>query len=90
MLLGHGAAAGKEGHEEDDTAEDHEDDRDVEVGAVQEIQVVSRPDLNVSPQTNDSQAGQGEQEVEHQDKILDTTVPTTVHVDSQKGLFRLG
>ena len=83
MLLHHGAAASKEGHEEDDAAEDNEDDRDVEVGAVEEVQVVSRPDLNVSPQTNHSEASQGEQEVEHQDKILDTTVPTTIHADTR-------
>ena len=83
MLLRHGAAASKEGHEEDDAAEDNEDDRDVEVGAVEEVQVVSRPDLNVSPQAHHSEASQGEQEVEHEDKILDTTVTTTIHADTR-------
>ena len=89
LLLRHGAAASKEGHEEDDAAKDDEDDGDVEVGAVEEVQIVPRRNLHVGPQPHDGEASQGEQEVEYQDKILDTAVSTTVHADANSKLFRL-
>ena len=89
LLLSHGAAASKEGHKEDDAAEDNEDDGDVEVGGVEEVKIVPRRNLHVGPQPRDGEASQGEQEVEHQDKILDTAVSTTVHADANSKLFRL-
>ena len=79
VLLSQCAAARTEGHDEDDAAEDNEEDGDVEVGAVEEVEIMSGPDLDVGPEPHYGEAGQGEQEVEHQEEILDTAVAGTLH-----------
>ena len=59
--------------------QDDEKYRDVEVGAVQEVEVVLGPELDVGPEPHDDEAGQREQEVEEEDDILDAGVATRVH-----------
>ena len=53
--------------------------RDVEVSAVQEVEVVPGPELDVGAEPHDDEAGQREQEVEDEDDVLDAGVATRVH-----------
>ena len=59
--------------------QDDEKYRDVEVSAVQEVEVVLGPELDVGAEPHDDEAGQREQEVEDEDDILDAGVATRVH-----------
>ena len=59
--------------------QDDEKYRDVEVSAVQEVEVVLGPELDVGAEPQDDEAGQREQEVEEEDDILDAGVATRVH-----------
>ena len=59
--------------------QDDEKYRDVEVSAVQEVEVVLGPELDVGAEPHDDEAGQREQEVEEEDDILDAGVATRVH-----------
>ena len=59
--------------------QDDEKYRDVEVSAVQEVEVVPGPELDVGAEPHDDEAGQREQEVEDEDDVLDAGVATRVH-----------
>ena len=59
--------------------QDDEKYRDVEVSAVQEVEVVLGPELDVGAEPHNDEAGQREQEVEEEDDILDAGVATRVH-----------
>jgi len=71
------SAAAEEGYDEHQGADDDQDDRSVEVGVAQKVQILGHVDLDVGTNTNEGHTRQEKDEVEEKDNILDENVATT-------------
>jgi len=71
------SAAAEEGDDEHQGANDDQDDRSVEVGVAQKVQILSHVDLDVGTNSNEGHTRQEKDEVEEKDNILDENVATT-------------
>jgi len=70
-------AAAEEGNDEHEGADDNQDDRGVEVGVAEKVQILCHMDLNVSTNTDESHTRQEKDEVEEKDDVLDENLATT-------------
>jgi len=73
------SAAAEEGDDEHEGADDDQDDRSVEVGAAEKVQVLGHVDLDISTNADEGHTRQEKDEVEEKDNVLDKNV-TTPHL----------
>ena len=69
VVLGASSATPEKGNDEHDASDDDQNDRGVEVSVAQEIQVLLHVDLDVSSNSDESDARQKEDEVEQEDNV---------------------
>ena len=74
VVVGASSAASEEGHDHHDSAQDDQDDRSVEVGVAQEVQVLGHVDLDVGSDADQGRARQEEDEVEEENEVFDDYV----------------
>jgi len=71
------SVAAEECDDEHQGADDDQDNRSVEVGVAQKVQILGHVDLDVGTNTNEGHTCQEKDEVEEEDNILDENVATT-------------
>ena len=81
-----GSAAAAESHNEDHDPQSDEQDGAVEVGVVQEVEVVAHLDLDVSPHGDQRHSRHEEEEVEDEDEVLEHRVATVFHREAGRVL----
>lgn len=71
------SATAEEGDDKHESADDDQNDRGVEIGVAQKVQVLGHVDLDVSTNANESHTRQEEDEIEKKDNVFDENVATT-------------
>merc|ERR1719193_42819 len=74
-----GATAAQEGHQEDHTTDDHQEDRSVHIALAQEVQEVLGCNLGPSTKSDEDTSSEDEEDVEEDHEILHETLATVLH-----------
>merc|ERR1719209_1012284 len=74
-----GATAAQEGHQEDHTTDDHQEDWSVHITLAQEVQEVLGCNLGPGTKSDEDTSSEDEEDVEEDHKVLHETLATVLH-----------